>query len=161
MVLIYFAFCSSFLRFGLVLSESLRKLASVTFHVHWTKAMDRPESMERLGRSCLFQSSCWRHGILCSIHGRPFHRKRRSWRINRCIPVRAYGRKLNPNTSICLYNRALVHSKFSMALVVMCIFSSIIRESEKPYVCQFFPYLFYFHSTILKWWFISTFSAIF
>ena len=40
MVLIYFAFCSSFLWFGLVLSESLRTLVSVTFHTNWNMARD-------------------------------------------------------------------------------------------------------------------------
>ena len=48
MVLIYFAFYSSSLWFGLVLSESLRTQGCVTFHTNRNMAMIGPESMENL-----------------------------------------------------------------------------------------------------------------
>ena len=97
------------------LSESLRMLASVTFHVRWTMAMYLAPVDGEIRRILVIliqllaaQNIMFYPRSQCDCR---FHRIQTI--LTNCgCPHLAYGRKLNLNTSLCLNNRALVHSKF-------------------------------------------------
>ena len=91
MVLIYFAFWSSSLWFGLVLSE-FEDAWLCDFSHKQEYGDDWARIDGKFENPVFLRLAVGSHGILCAMHGRPYHREINNVHKCRCIPDRAYSR---------------------------------------------------------------------